>query len=321
MKTISISKPYANEHAARLFEPDEFKPIRVGRTEGSGDGKVQGVKVPKTISVIWFIQEVEGEEVPRAQALRFPTENWTEAEAKKWLKDNEIKYVSFEPAKEEKSKNTRIEDLTSELAKSLNDSDLKKLRFRFTQLFDKYFAKNADIIVGSLNREDILQKYAILVQEMKVHKIGISTKNIDRDLFKKNMKSRNQKEVVEKYKGITILVNKADEERIVCGIVYEPDEIDTQGDTASAEDIRKAAHRYMETSQAIKMNHEGSKIAASVLESYIAPQELSIAGRVIKKGTWMMSMRINDTEVWKKIRDGELTGFSMAGSSLATELE
>ena len=72
--------------------------IRVRRTHGSGDGTVQGVKVPSSIDIIWYIVKTNEGEAPIAQALRFPVERWTEAEARKWLKDNGIKYILFEPA-------------------------------------------------------------------------------------------------------------------------------------------------------------------------------------------------------------------------------
>ena len=96
------TRPYPNEHSARLIDPpNEY--IRVRRTNGSGDGTVQGVKIPETIAVIWYIVKKDGKEVPIAQALRFPTKNWTAAEAKKWLKDKGIKYKSFEEAENGKS--------------------------------------------------------------------------------------------------------------------------------------------------------------------------------------------------------------------------
>lgn len=72
--------------------------IRIRRTHGSGDGTVQGAKVPPSIDVIWYIIRSDGGEVPIAQALRFPVEKWTEGEARKWLEDNGIKYILFEPA-------------------------------------------------------------------------------------------------------------------------------------------------------------------------------------------------------------------------------
>ena len=203
----------------------------------------------------------------------------------------------------------RIEDVTKENLANLNDGDLWKLRFRCSQLWDKYFHKSSDVVVGALNRTNLLEQYAILSEVLKNRGKKISTTNIDRALYKSKLQKKNEVE-----HPLKLLVKEDDEdERIVYGIVYEPDETDTQGDTAKAEWIRKACHYFMENSQAVKMNHKGGKISASVLENYITLWEGSIAGRVIKAGTWLLSLRINSPKVWDKIKKGDLTGFSMAG--------
>jgi len=91
--------PYPNEHSARLLSPD-IDYIRIRRSAGSGQGMIQGVKVPNSIDVIYFITRSEGGEVPRAQALRFPVSKWTEESARAWLKNNNLKSLLFEPAAE-----------------------------------------------------------------------------------------------------------------------------------------------------------------------------------------------------------------------------
>lgn len=96
--------PYPNEHSARLQDPGMNK-IRVKRTKGSGDGKVQEVKIPSSIGVIWYIIKTrDGGEAPVAQALRFPISSWGKSptKARNWLKNNKIKYKSFEAAAPEK---------------------------------------------------------------------------------------------------------------------------------------------------------------------------------------------------------------------------
>jgi len=95
--------PYPNEHAARFRRPGDFDPDTFRRTEG---GTIFGsMKVPKTISIIWGkLKGKSGASDPVVlQALRFPTDNWTEAEARKWLKDNDLKPIKFEPATGEKN--------------------------------------------------------------------------------------------------------------------------------------------------------------------------------------------------------------------------
>jgi len=90
--------PYPNEHSARLRSPDDFNPDTFRRVDG---GTIFGrVEVPKTIAVIWG--KLKGadsaDDFPVAQALRFPVKDWTEAKAKKWLKDNDVTVIKFEKA-------------------------------------------------------------------------------------------------------------------------------------------------------------------------------------------------------------------------------
>ncbi|MBW1939375.1 MAG: hypothetical protein JRI67_11555 [Deltaproteobacteria bacterium] len=121
----------------------------------------------------------------------------------------------------------------------------------------------------------------------------------------------------EKY--VPIFISKA-EEQIVCGIVYEPNVEDAHGDMATEEEIRKAAYQFMEEVQVFKINHKGSRVKAKILESYIAPQDLVIAGQNIRKGTWLLTTRILDKDVWNDIKAGKLTGYSMAGYAYAKEV-
>ena len=91
--------PYPNEHSARLRDPGDFKKDKWGRKK---DGVIFGrVKVPSSVSVIWGqLKSQSGKEAAPA-ALRFPTSSWTAEKAKAWLKKNNVKYIRFEPAREQ----------------------------------------------------------------------------------------------------------------------------------------------------------------------------------------------------------------------------
>lgn len=104
------------------------------------------------------------------------------------------------------------------------------------------------------------------------------------------------------------------EEHFVYGEVLIPDWTDAHGHTISAELVRKTSHDYMTNFQRIGLQHStdvSSKV--SILESYIAPVDFELAGSSIKKGTWMMGVRVNDPVLWSKIKAGDLTGFSIGG--------
>ncbi len=113
-------------------------------------------------------------------------------------------------------------------------------------------------------------------------------------------------------------VKKVDEdEHIVGGIIYEPDVEDAQGDMASAEEIEKAAYYFMEFSQNIKVMHQGRPINAKVVECFIAPADFEIGDQMVTKGSWWLSVRINDAAAWKAVKSGEIEGFSMGGVAQA----
>lgn len=104
------------------------------------------------------------------------------------------------------------------------------------------------------------------------------------------------------------------EERFVLGVVLEPDEVDSQGDTLDAETIRQAAHGYMQDYGNVGLQHQtfvNGKI--KILESYIAPVDFEVGGQIVKAGTWLMAFRVLDDAIWKAVKEGLLTGLSIGG--------
>lgn len=116
-----------------------------------------------------------------------------------------------------------------------------------------------------------------------------------------------------KQKSWEVPIIKAEEERYVYGIVLQPEVVDSQGDIVSAEEIEKAAHKFMEDCQAIGVGHKVIVPKIKIWESYIAPQDLNIAGETVKKGSWLLGVHVNDDAVWQEIKSGGLTSFSIHG--------
>jgi len=109
-------------------------------------------------------------------------------------------------------------------------------------------------------------------------------------------------------------------QQIVFGIVYEPDEVDAQGDTTTANEIEKACYYFMENSQTFKVSHRGEPVKVQVLENYIAPVDFVVGGRPVKKGSWLLTVRVLDKVVWNRIESGDLQGYSLAGYALGEKL-
>ncbi len=77
--------PYPNEHAARVRDPGDFVP----ESFRSKDLK-NGVRI--------IIAKLKGGTAMVVQAYRFSVDKFTVEQAKKWLEDNKISYIKFEPA-------------------------------------------------------------------------------------------------------------------------------------------------------------------------------------------------------------------------------
>ena len=98
VKQWAEEKPFPNEHSARIKSPDLFDSKTFRR---KSDGTIYGsIKIPTTAAVIWgkLKEAAKPSDNPIPQSIRFPTGSWTAAQAKAWLKDNNVKYATFEAA-------------------------------------------------------------------------------------------------------------------------------------------------------------------------------------------------------------------------------
>jgi site-specific DNA-adenine methylase len=109
---------------------------------------------------------------------------------------------------------------------------------------------------------------------------------------------------------------KTDEERYVLGVVLEPETVDAQNDIYSVAEVREAAHRFMQEYQNVGLMHRdlvNGKV--KILESYLAPAAFAMSGTQVRKGTWLLAVRVLDDGLWAQIKNGELTGLSIGGSA------
>ncbi len=106
--------------------------------------------------------------------------------------------------------------------------------------------------------------------------------------------------------------------QIVYGVILEPwtdvtPEGDAHGDRMKKLEIEKSAHGFMEEFQKIKEQH-GKEISAKPIESFIAPCDyVAPDGVIVKEGSWVMAVKIQDKTVWEKVLKGEITAFSPGG--------
>jgi len=131
------------------------------------------------------------------------------------------------------------------------------------------------------------------------------------------------KAAVEKKLFVPILKQNQDEQTIT-GVVLQPEIVDAQGDIIASDVIRKAAHRFLadyNKQTKLGLMHKDFKPKFELYESYIVPMEMVIGTKVVKAGSWVIVVHVLDKNVWKQVKDGKLTGFSIGGKAKVLKLE
>lgn len=159
-------KPYPNEHACRLRNPDDFQDGSFRRTTRTSDGKKYSV----------IMGRLEGEDTLTEQAFRYDKEVWEAGEASAHCKDHDGK---FEAAKEQ-SKSGRV----------LSTSNLEKVRNSLESILSA--VKNLQALLESAEKEPEPDKSTLLsevetgaaeleaiVGTLKAENDGFDTKEAD----------------------------------------------------------------------------------------------------------------------------------------------
>lgn len=110
------------------------------------------------------------------------------------------------------------------------------------------------------------------------------------------------------YGNHAVKINK--DKRLVTGPVLVPDEPDLDGDVVTAEQVEEVAYKFMEDYQNIDIMHKFRNVARPV-ESYILRDDEEINGVHLPRGTWMITARIYDDDIWQGVKTGKYTGFSI----------
>lgn len=133
----------------------------------------------------------------------------------------------------------------------------------------------------------------------------------------------NQKEFIWKsgdgdgFQVKNVMITKQDDEkRIIYGIVYSPDEVDSDGDFATEKEIEKAAYDFLKksnTGDGVDKQHSFSpESGVFVAESWIL-KENDPTFPDEKPGSWAVGIKVDSDEIWKQVKSGDIKGLSMGG--------
>ena len=125
-------------------------------------------------------------------------------------------------------------------------------------------------------------------------------------------------------------ISKIDDQHLVFGwlsvAVNKAGEviIDSQGDIIEEHELEKAAYDFVLVSREAGDMHKRTEGIGKVVESMVftleKQQALGIPEGVLPIG-WWVGFKIFDEDVWKRIKSGELSAFSIGGRSQREEID
>ena len=107
-------------------------------------------------------------------------------------------------------------------------------------------------------------------------------------------------------------------ERLVTGIVADPENIDSYGQMIEEDVVRKMALMFLERFGNMGTDHakdeDGNPIILNediiIVENWVTREEGTVGGERVPKGAWLLTCRIISDEIWQRVVDDELNGYS-----------
>ena len=125
---------------------------------------------------------------------------------------------------------------------------------------------------------------------------------------------------------MSVQIAKAEEvgdDQIVVGPVLIPDKVDGQGDIIGAPAIQQTAYDFLSQFNSytkLGIQHKMFPSSLKLLESWILKEDWTVGGRTFTKGSWFLTTKVLDNNLWKKIKSGLVTGYSIGGLGSGRQL-
>lgn len=120
-----------------------------------------------------------------------------------------------------------------------------------------------------------------------------------------------------------------DDKRLAFGWAYVADDdgmvvIDHSGDfvdKTALPDLEDAAYDYVLNSREADEMHERFENVAKLVESVmVTPEKLAAMGFEGSRTGWWVGFRVQDENVWSKVKDGTYSAFSIRGRGIREEV-
>lgn len=104
------------------------------------------------------------------------------------------------------------------------------------------------------------------------------------------------------------------EQRFTLGVAYPANTVDGHGEFMDPADVEHACWGYLAQGRQVGVQHtDGTVGHGTVVESYIwRGPDWTIDQQTIHAGDWLLGV-VWDEPTWQRIKNGDLTGFSIQG--------
>jgi uncharacterized cupredoxin-like copper-binding protein len=121
----------------------------------------------------------------------------------------------------------------------------------------------------------------------------------------------------------TILIRKVDEDaKKIYSIVYAPGELDAHGEYADKSEVEKACYGFMRKSKNNSVDTQHDCVIDKdcfVAENWIVRKGDALFPDKKDLNAWAVCIKVDNDEIWQKIKKGEITGVSMWGTGKKIE--
>jgi hypothetical protein len=100
-----------------------------------------------------------------------------------------------------------------------------------------------------------------------------------------------------------------------------PDSTDLTGDYTSADEVRKAMESFNRSHKTANLFHVLDTDTFEVIESYLAPTDFVLGDKEVQKGTWLMTLQVNNDDVWNMVESGDINGISIKAMATIETVE
>lgn len=157
----------------------------------------------------------------------------------------------------------------------------------------------------------------------------------------KEIKDETEGALRKQFETFAPIVKVSQDEQIVKMIILEPEIADNQTHLVSEEEIRNAMYHWMENYRKLEVMHrdkagnlfpleerilspedeawrQGWEKDFAILECFQAPADYFEGDQLVRKGSWNLTLRVKNKDIWQKIKNKELTGASIGGHGALT---